>query len=397
MRVLGLIVEYNPLHLGHIYHINESKKRVNPEVTIAVMSPHVVQRGDFSIVDKFTRTEWALSHGIDLVVELPSLFVLQSADQFAKASIHLLAQLGVTDVVFGSEYGDIKHLHTLVDLLESDTFQAHVKQSITEGKSYASAHGLAFQHFTQSDQNAPNDTLGVHYLKAIRELSVPLQAHTIKRQQSGYHDVFDATKTIQSASAIRAQLKQQSMVEQSVAKDVNDDLLRLPHVSLESFEGALKAILARSEPSDLEALFSVEEGLEHRLLDQPFKTSLEAYIEALKTPRYTYAKLRRTLMHVLLNTKKSLFDEPLPPYIRILGMSAKGQAHLNRVKKTLTLPLITKIQRQKHPYLAYELRVTALYESVAQKNLVRREFAPAKRTALKDPLKSAIMIPGDKR
>lgn len=397
MRILGLIVEYNPFHLGHDYHIKQAKALIEPELTIAVMSPHVVQRGDFSVVDKFTRTKWALNHGIDLVIELPSVFVLQSADQFAKAAVYLLDKAEVTDLVFGSEQGDIASLYRLVDLLAQEDFQTTVKAHLDAGKSFASAHGLAFEAFTDDDQNAPNDTLGVHYINAIKNLKSLMQAHTIKRIESGYHDAYDTHKAIQSASAIRAQLKAGLPIKSSVPKRVEEDLKRATLVSLEDYDQALKAILKRAQAEDLKALFSLEEGLENRLLDQPFHHHLDAYLEALKTPRYTYAKLRRTLMHVLLNTKKTMLKEPNPPYLRVLGMTKAGQAHLNRLKKTIELPLITKITRDKHPYLAYELRVTQVYDIVAKKDFHRKEFAPAIRTALKDPMKSAIMGVGDKR
>jgi predicted nucleotidyltransferase len=160
---------------------------------------------------------------------------------------------------------------------------------------------------------------------------------------------------------------------------------------LEHYEDGLKVLLQTLSPEHLETLFSIEEGLENRLHKTPFNGSLADYLEALKTPRYTYAKLRRSLMHVVCQTPKHFQAYTKPPYVRVLGMNAHGQKHLNAIKKTCALPLITKLTRERHPLLDYELKVTRLYALKTSAKLYDKEFAPCYRTTLKDPLISAIM------
>lgn len=391
MRICGLIVEYNPLHVGHMHHIKEAQRLTQADLTVAVMSSHVVQRGDFAVVDKFTRTQWALKSGIDLVIELPAFYVLQSADAFADAAVTLLHAVGVTDVVFGSESSDIAPLYKALKLYRDAQFQLDVKAHLDAGKSYASAHGLAFEARGLSALNQPNNMLGLQYLKAIENHGFAIQAHAIKRLESGYHDGFDAQKNIQSATAIRNQLFDHQPLQNSVASFVQESLERLPLNRLEHYQDGLNILLRTLSATHLESLFSIDEGLENRLQKTPFDGALFAYLEALKTPRYTYAKLRRSLMHVLCQTPKTFQSYPSPPYVRILGMNVHGQKQLNIIKKNPTLPIITKLTRERHPLLDYELKVTQLYALKTSAKLNDKEFAPCIRTTLKDPLVSAIM------
>lgn len=375
MKTLGIIVEYNPMHFGHIYHIEQAKKMINPDVTIAIMSGNVVQRGDFSIYDKFIRTEAALLNGVDLVIELPSFFTLQSADYFAHASIYLLDQLGVEDLVFGSESGDIKSIEWLLKTVEDETFQARLKEALSEGKSYPDAMVMAVENPTIKTYLTPNNTLGLSYLKAIKALDSKMNAHTIERKKRAYYEPFKAFQHIQSASGLRQRIHQGSDVSSYLPHPL-ENMPDLTPVQSELFFEVFRYRLLTVDPALLNHQYGFSEGLENRFLK--YKDILDAYdfIEAVKTPRYTYAHINRAMMHFLLQTPKSFEQFKTPPYIRVLGFNEKGKSYLNKIKKTLDLPLYTSAKKDRHPLLDYEMTISLLYDTIANRDLKTKELAP---------------------
>jgi len=381
MKIVGIVVEYNPLHYGHIHHIKKTKELSNADVLIAVMSGHVVQRGNFSIVDKFTKTNWALDAGIDLVIELPTVFTLQSADLFAQTSLSILDKLGVNDIYFGSETGDIEPLKKAASLMREAHFQEAVKLHMNQGYSYPTSTDMAITTLTKnpSIHNLPNNILGIQYIQAIKTLNASITPHAIKRVKTGYYDAINESTNIQSATAIRLLIKEASSFEDYVPDYVYKDLHHYPYIDIASFRDIFTYLLTMHHSKTMHRIFSFEEGFENRLLKVKNWTSVQSLIEQASTSRYTQAKVRRSLMHLLLNIEKTMIDSFTPPYIRVLGMNKAGQQHLNQIKKTLedaNIPLITKLKKDRHLYLDIEIKVTELYESVVQKNLLDKEFSP---------------------
>ncbi|TVP94775.1 MAG: nucleotidyltransferase [Acholeplasmatales bacterium] len=377
MAVLGIVVEYNPFHFGHLYHLEEARKQSQADVVIAVMSSHVVQRGEFSVTDKFTRTRWALEAGVDLVIELPGVHVLQNADLFAQASVRLLAALGVDTLCFGSETGDLHALTVMLEVMETDVYHARLRAHLDTGKSYPTSSHLALKSLLKDyDASAPNNILGIQYLRAIRSLDSHIQPFALKRVSTGYYDDLLENTAIQSATAIRAAMRRGEDIAQYVPAYVYKDLKGLRGVNLEDFFPFIHYRLATAEPEHLRALHGFEEGLEHRFLQAEGYDSVASLLEQLLTSRYTHARLKRALMHVLIGTDKSLRADAPPRYIRVLGMNSRGQDHLSKIKKDLTLPLITKLGRDREPLLDIELRITRLYDLVHQAQLFSKEFEP---------------------
>ena len=377
MKAVGIVVEYNPLHYGHIHHIKEAKALTGADVMIAVMSGHVVQRGNFSIADKFQKTKWAMQSGVDLVIELPSVFVLQSADLFARTSVQLLDYLNVEFLVFGSETGNIEQLKKIAKIMRDPEYQTLVKAYMSQGYSYPNSCGHALKNYNQSNiHEHPNNILGLQYIQAIHHLKSPIEALTIQRIESDYHDALKPNQIIQSASAIRQCIKNNTSITQYVPKYVNDSLNQTPYIDIESYIEIFQALLATHNAETLNAIFSFEEGFENRLLKVENFSSVATLVEQVKTPRYTHAKIHRSLMHMLLNIQKETLSTFDVPYIRVLGMNKKGQAYLNQVKKTLEVPLITKIKQDRHPYLEIELNITKLYDLKVNKALFKKEFNP---------------------
>ena len=377
VKIVGIVVEYNPLHFGHVHHIEETRKKSNADVLIAVMSSHVVQRGEFSIVDKFKRTQWALNAGIDLVIELPGVFVLQSADLFAQTSVELLHHLGVEEIYFGSETGQVEELEMIALLMESKTYQDHLKKFLSEGKSYPSSSHLALSMVTDSEAyQKPNNILGIQYIKAIHHLKSKMKPCAIERVGSGYYDDFFEERKIQSATAIRKRHKTQGQIKSYVPSDVYLDLLSVKPIDLEHFYDYLQYRLASMNPKELKQIFGFEEGLENRFLQVEYFESIDDLIQQVISGRYTHAKIKRNIMHLLIGTKKSQLKVFNVPYIRVLGMNQNGQRYLSKIKHELTLPLITKIKGKRHYVLDMELRITKIYDLVYKRDLLKKEFEP---------------------
>lgn len=169
MRVLGIIVEYNPFHNGHIYHIQRSKTITKCDYTIAVMSSSFVQRGEPAIIDKWTRSRLAIEFGVDIVLELPFVYACQSADYFAKGAIDLLHAIGVTDICFGSEDGRIETFMDIACTIEmhQEDYNMHIKHYMQEGLRYPDACNQALRQIMGKEITTPNDLLGLSYVKEI--------------------------------------------------------------------------------------------------------------------------------------------------------------------------------------------------------------------------------------
>ncbi len=375
MRILGLIVEYNPLHFGHLYHLEKAKEITQADLVIAVMSPNVVQRGEFACVDKFKRTKWALEAGIDLVIEMPSVFVLQNADIFAKVGIDILNRLNVETVVFGSESGDLSHLKTIAEIMRTDVYNQRVKTLIKEGFSYPTSTDKALSELLfDSKPLKSNDILGVQYLQAIYELNAAIKPMVIKRKDSGYYSELAREQNIQSATAIRKAFKEKADISSYVPNYVFKSLDQM--IDLEDFETAILYALKQHTPQRLNRIFSFDDGLENLFLQHQEATSLNELIERLLSKRFTHAKIKRALMHMLLHIEKDDILDFNTPYIRVLGMSKHGQQYLNTFKKDTTLPIITKIKKDKHPLLELELRISRIYDMVYKNDLVKQELKP---------------------
>ncbi len=377
MKIVGIVVEYNPLHYGHIYHIEETKKASKADVLVAVMSGHLVQRGEFSVIDKFTKTMWALKAGIDLVIELPGVFSIQSAEYFAKTSIEILHSLGVMEVYFGSETGEIEPLYGVALALDSKRYNDTVKHYLDQGKSYPSSSSLALKELGFDDSHTtPNNILGIQYIKAAQSLSPKPAMKAIKRIQTQYYDDIDDATHIQSATAIRKRHQSKEPYADYVPEYVLQSLHTHTMPTWDDFYPYFFYKIKSTSLQDLALIHGIEEGLENRFKQVSNPENSAQFIDAVISRRYTHAKIRRTMMACLIDIKKADIVSYSVPYIRVLGMNSKGQNYLNSIKADLPVPLITKIKKVRHPYLDIELKITEIYDLVYRKNLLKKEFEP---------------------
>lgn len=378
MKIVGLIVEYNPLHYGHLYHIEETKKKLNPDVLIAVMSGNVVQRGEFASTDKFSRAKMALHAGVDLVVELPTLYTLQNADNFAKASVAILHYLGVTDICFGSEDGDIDSLKSVAATLDSSVYHERLKIHLSDGDSFPTSSHKAMQEVHENDgYDLPNNILGIQYVRAVNELNKGINLHTIKRIASGYYDDILEDTHIQSASSIRKQLFEHKDIEAYVPPYVHQIISKASLVNTKDFFPFIKYKLLSSKADTLHQIYGMDEGIEHRLID--VVNDCHTYDEFIKkaiSRRYTHARLNRLLMHLLIGINKQHLPIKEMPYIRILGMNQHGQSYLSKIKHDVQPKLITNVKKDHSPLLEIDLRTSKVMNMLTDSDIFKEEFTP---------------------
>ncbi|HHU63891.1 MAG TPA: nucleotidyltransferase [Clostridiales bacterium] len=373
MSVVGMITEYNPFHNGHLFHLTRAKEITGAQYALCVMSGNFVQRGEPAIVDKWARTRMALAAGVDLVIELPVVYTLQSAEGFARGGISLLDALGVVDFIcFGSEAGDIQPLKKIAGMLESQPveYRALLKDYLKLGLSFADARQrAAFDYFEDKDGhnnpsihlNSPNNILAIEYIKALMAINSDIYPVTVKRIGAGY-DAERLSGPISSATAIRQFLHNGGNLDDTplntTLPDFSRDILRTEFekakgpVSLKAYDQLVLSIIRRSNPRKLSLLPDVSEGLENKLYGAAFKCgSLDGLLAEAKTKRYAYTRLQRILMNMILGiTAREIerFDrQGGPQYIRILGFNKNSLPLLKMIKMRTRLPIITKAAHYK--------------------------------------------------
>lgn len=411
MSTVGVIVEYNPLHNGHLYHLQQSKAVTGAENVVAVMSGHFLQRGEPALADKWARAEMALRAGCDLVLELPVAYSAQPAQWFGYGAVALLEATGVVDsLCFGSESGDLEALDKTASLLaeEPPELSAHLVRMLKEGLPYPSAFAAASKQYLQEiglDEIAfsleqPNHTLGLHYLVALRKLRSSIVPYTVRREKSGYGQTDITDAQIASATALRKLLLGETGSLKLLASYVpasTMDILereinagRAP-IHWEKFARPLFHQLFRQDARQLSDYAEVTEGLEHRIrnvLYQLPELTVASLMNALKTKRYTHTKLQRMLLRVLLGHRKELLTSDRLSsglqYIRVLGFTARGRKLLHDMRTKASLPILTSAARGDWPYLLLDTDSTALY------SLAFRDMDPA--AAMRDFTKPPLMI-----
>lgn len=333
MKAVGIICEYNPFHNGHVYHIQMVKKMFPDSILVLVLNGYFLERGEVSLLSKSDKTMLALSYGVDLILELPVVFGTQSADVFATKAIEILHHFQVSDVVFGSESNDIERIIEMAKKQLDADYSMRVQEILKTGVNYPTALAKAL------DGNAidtPNDLLGISYAKAVLKSGYPITLHTIQRTND-YHDTLLSSSII-SASNIRHKLT----FKEDISLYVPEETTKCLRVLDEKKLWELLRFRILTDPH-LNQYMTVDEGIEHRLKKCILQASnLDEFVSLIKTKRYTYNKIHRMMIHLLLGFTKEMNDSLEIDYIRVLGFNKQGQLYLNAIKKDITLPLQNK-------------------------------------------------------
>jgi len=370
MKVTGIIAEYNPLHNGHRYQLQQARQTSQADVVIVCMSGNYVQRGEPAVLDKWTRAQLALAAGADMVVELPFASAVQPADRFATGAIDLLAQLGCQTVAFGSEEAAFDY-QTIGQKIA--TLPAQSAAFVNYQKTYATQLNEFYQQTLNLSIDQPNHLLGISYAVANARLAQPMQLVAIERQQAQHADQLIQTGVYASASAIRKVLAHTPVdlttVQPVVPATTMAALTTQQGVQWSQLWPLLQYRINSTPLAELRQVYQMSEGLEYRFKKVITQVdSYEALLQALKTKRYTYARLQRVCLYVLLNIKDTAIQQTLEqPYVRLLGFNQVGQTYLHQLKKQLTWPLISKISAKlgaETGLLGLEVRVDRLFEQL---------------------------------
>lgn len=372
MSVAGIICEYDPLHTGHAYLMAQARE-AGAEAVVCAISGNFTQRGGFAVTDKLSRAEMAVSCGADLVLEVPTVWAMSTAERFARGGVELLTRTGVvTELVFGSECGDLAGLRRAADCLESPEFTASLASLPEDGRTFAARRQAALATLLGTEEAAllasPNNTLAVEYLRAVRRLGSPLTARTVRR--TGAQHGEEASGGFASASYLR-QLLAAGETERAAAymPPAAADILRREQAAGRVTDPSLcgRAILARLRTmtaDDWRRYDGGGEGLGNRLY-QASRTggTLEEVLAAAKTKRYPLARLRRMVLAAWL-----MLPEPpaAVPYLRVLAANDTGRRLLRQMRDA-GAPVLTKpadaarIGPAAEALLAAESRCTDLY------------------------------------
>lgn len=382
MNAIGIIAEYNPFHNGHLYHLKQIQSLERNCLIVAVITTSFTQRGTPSYLDKYTKTKLCLEYGIDLVVELPFPFATQGADIFAKGAIQILNALGVQKIYFGSESNDIETLITLANETFTEEYQRKVNSYLKKGENYPTALNKAFS--TNHMVTAPNDLLGLSYIKEIIQQNSKISPKSIQRTNS-FHEK-EITKKITSATSIRQAIMEHKNFFGTVPDSIYE-LLKEKDSLEEAYFPFFKYKVLSSD--DLSIYQTVDEGIENRI-QKVIKqaSSFEDFIQKMKTKRYTYNRLKRMCCHILCSfTKEKAKQFQNIEYLRILGFSSNGQKYLNEIKKELSIPIVTTLSRKKFNMLEYEKQISSIYFLV---------FSPNKQQLLENLEYSAFPLKKEK-
>ena len=361
MNVTAIISEYNPLHKGHLYHIETAKKETNADFCIAIMSGNFVQRGTPAVLDKYVRAEAALKSGVDLVLELPAIYATASAEYFALGGVSLANTLGiVTHLSFGSEYGQAEKFMEAASLLlnEPEELKFPLKEALKEGLSYPAARAHAVKVCYPELAyilEEPNNILGVEYCKALLKLKSPIIPHTLKRQGQDYHsettnDGFASATGIRKLFGLKddtsRQMLQTQMAPESYA--LAENLSWKAPLTEDDFSTLLRYKLITENRAHLTEYFGVSRELSNRIYKHlnDFE-SFSSFADLLKTKNITRTAINRALLHILLDIKTTDVQEVTKrgcvDYIRVLGFRKEAAGLLKEFSNLPEIPLITNL------------------------------------------------------
>ncbi|MCI9408394.1 MAG: nucleotidyltransferase family protein [Oscillospiraceae bacterium] len=356
MKTYGIICEYNPFHNGHIYQIEETRKQGATHI-VAIMSGNYVQRGDVAMIDKFARAKTAVANGVDLVVEMPVVYSLSSANFFARAGVMMLGALGCVDgISFGSECGDIELLKNAamasINASKPEKIKPLVEQGMSFPQAIQQAIALEYGPIIASVFDSPNNTLAVEYLKAIKLLNLEFETFTVKRK-GAEHDSADPSEGIASASLIRSMIEDGKDISPYVPKETAEIAREYEEKELlayfDNLERELLYVLRSMIPPAIAECPDVDPALANFIFRAGIDAkSLDQFLEITGTKRYTAAKIRRVLLNLYIGTKASDLMI-MPPYGRILAFNDKGSEILKASKEKseenkLAIPFDTSLK-----------------------------------------------------
>lgn len=387
MKHIGIIAEYNPFHNGHEYQLKKAKELYPEKNIVVLMSGNYVQRGEPSIFNKYIRTQCALTAQADLIFELPLLFATASAEYFAQAAVKAFQKLGVIDTLcFGAETDNLDLLKEIAHIFatEPTEYQTLLQQELRKGNSFPKARMLAIKEIlhkpdTDNILQQPNNILAIEYLKAIERCNANITPVIIKRIGNDYHDQ-DITGTFSSASAIRNSI-QNNMFDISHAmpntslQHLQDSILAKPIFTSDIYTILQYAIWR--EHHNLEAYLDVPKDMANTLRSiKNYPATVDELIDILSNKQYTSTRIRRALLHILLDIRKTDMENAkncdFIQYLRLLGFRKNASYILREIKEHGNISIINKVADAKD--ILSEQALSAFTKELAQNHLYTQIF-----------------------
>ena len=352
MLKIGIVAEYNPFHNGHLYQIEEIKRRMEKDTLIvAVVSGDFVQRGDFSYFNKWHKTEAALNHGVDMVVELPLYYSVQNAEIFSKMSTKILDYLEMDFQVFGAEEKDIEVLARIIELQEREDYKKNLMELMKKGNSYSTSQKLALSEYGYGDAVKSNNILALEYMRTMKKENLGIKPYIIQREISDYNEleIEKARKSIASATFIRKILVENNVNPENVRDFIPEktyELLKKYYVSENKGNEGLKwknlkegmfkfskYKLLMETKKEIIKIYDMNDEIYARIYRGVSKSNAyEVFLKEVKSRNFSIKRIERIVLNILLNVTKKAVDFKLD-YIRILGFNQKGQEYLKQLKK----------------------------------------------------------------
>lgn len=361
-KVLGIVAEYNPFHNGHFYHMQESKKITEADSCICVISGNFTQRGEPSIVNKWSKTYMALCCGADLVIELPTIYSISSAENFACGAIKIFDSLKiVTDISFGAECNDLATLNNIANVFYSEpaNYKTILNHELKRGLSYPMARENAVLMYLNDIKryanvlSNSNNILAIEYLKALKQQKSMIQPNIVPRKNVYYNDQkivddFASATAIRKLMLNREYAEVRKVVPRSTYQIIGEEYKK-NHIILgiKKYEKEIIYALRVMPIEEIQNLPDVNEGLEFAIKKAASETNnIEELIEKVKSKRYTQTRIQRILLYVLLGiTKKDMEDsKKMVPYVRVLGFNSRGKILISEImNQNPKLNMITSV------------------------------------------------------
>ena len=350
MKAIGIICEYNPFHNGHAHQLHTLSTNYPDALRVAIMSGSFVQRGEPAYFSKFDRARWAIYGGADVVIELPTVYSLGSAELFCTGAVRLMKALHIYSISFGSELDDNSILHTAAEFLNTPHGQEAIQQHIKTGVSYGTAlRQVIAKHVPKGDliNDAPNSLLGLEYIRAAQRYFSNLMVIPITRQSSHHSSTLSQGQDFPSGTALRKALVEGTTIDTYVPHTIIDDMHRViaqgAYTDYERYNDILHGINRLLSTVELETYGDFTEGIEHRWHKAMQHVNWTHALDEIKTKRYTYARLRRMAAYTALQITKPILQEAHilgPQYARLLAFNQRGRRWLKN--NTPSIPLIQK-------------------------------------------------------
>ncbi|MBR5227563.1 MAG: nucleotidyltransferase [Clostridia bacterium] len=385
MKILGIIVEYNPMHNGHIYQIQKAKELINPDYTIVIMSGNFTQQGNLSVLNKFSKASLAVQNGVDLVLELPVVYATSSAEFFAKGAVTILNSLNsITHLVFGSECYNIQTLTSIAKKLNTNENKIInlIKKSNNKSKNIASIRSEVLKDFLTEEEieciDKPNNILAIEYLKNLDKLNSTIEPVLINRVYSS-HNSLEIANNHASSTLIRKCLNEKnfttisSLVPQNVFEELKNTNLDI----YDKFFYILKYEIIRLGKEGLNNIQEVAEGIENRIYDMAINSNnYNEFIKKMETKRYTLGRIKRICSNIILGITKGKFKSLCNvQYAKILKVNGSSKGIISLLTKSSSIPILANlndndyINQAERSSLAIDILSSKIYNILSGNNV----------------------------